>query len=293
VNLSPIEDIAALLVLIPLFAGALISDRLFTLTEPLPRNLRLSAPGILVVPYLLVAVPRGMFEWRWFFLYLLMPMGVAGLLWLSGRMDPTKRGTWLDFAVLATLGVGVDLQFFQKAWPPDLVVFGKMLVFDAAFYGFLLVRRLEGVGFDLRLRWRDITTGVREFVFYAPFALLAGWLLHFRHPHLEWPQPGHAAFVFAFTFFFIAIPEELFFRGWVQNLLENRMGRWPALVVTSLLYGFSHFNKLTGQEVNWKYILLTTVAGVFYGRAWRRDRRVAAAVITHTIVETLWLLLLL
>jgi membrane protease YdiL (CAAX protease family) len=291
VNFSPAIDLAALLLLIPLFAGGLFSDRLATLTAPLPRALRFAAPGLLCVPYLLVVLPSHYFQWTWFGLYLLVPVAVAGLLWISGRMDPTKTGTWIDFAVLGGLGLAIDLQWFEQAWPPGLTVFGKMILLDAAIYGFMLVRRLEGVGFDLRLRWSDFATGAREFLLYAPIGLVMGFALGFFHPHADYPTALEVLGGVLFTFLFIAIPEELFFRGWMQSLLERRLGRWPALGLTSVLFGLSHFNKQISKQTltfNWRYVLLATAAGVFYGLAWRRNRRVAASSITHTLVDTFW-----
>ena len=92
---------------------------------------------------------------------------------------------------------------------------------------------------------------------------------------------------FFFTFFFIAVPEELFFRGWLQNLLERRMGRYPALMLTAALFGLSHFNK-RAVHFNWRYVLLAALAGIFYGRAWRQERRVGASAITHASVDTIW-----
>jgi membrane protease YdiL (CAAX protease family) len=90
-----------------------------------------------------------------------------------------------------------------------------------------------------------------------------------------------------FTFFFIAVPEELFFRGWLQNLLERRMGRTAALLVTAILFGLAHFNK-RAAHFNWRYVLLAAVAGFFYGRAWRSERRVGASAVTHASVDTIW-----
>jgi CAAX protease family protein len=87
------------------------------------------------------------------------------------------------------------------------------------------------------------------------------------------------------------VPEETFFRGWLQNLLERRMGRNPALFVTAALFGLSHFNKHTvgfAAHFNWRYVLLAAIAGVFYGRAWRSGRRVGASAITHATVDSIW-----
>jgi membrane protease YdiL (CAAX protease family) len=90
-----------------------------------------------------------------------------------------------------------------------------------------------------------------------------------------------------FTFFFIALPEEIYFRGWMQNLLERRLGRTASLLVTAAIFGLSHFNK-RAAFFNWRYVLLAAIAGVFYGRAWRAERRIGASAITHATVDTLW-----
>jgi len=34
--------------------------------------------------------------------------------------------------------------------------------------------------------------------------------------------------------------------------------------------------------------LMAALAGIFYGRAWRQERRVAASAITHATVDTVW-----
>src|SRR6202007_494379 len=154
--------------------------------------------------------------------------------------------------------------------------FGKMLLLDAGIYAFLGVRQLDGVGFDLRLKGRDIVIGLREFSFYTVLAVPLGLWLGFIHFHAIWPEPLHAFGAFVFTFLFIAIPEELFFRGWLQNLLERRIGRATALLFTATLFGLSHWNKRT-TNFNWRYVLMAAIAGIFYGRAWRAQRRVGAS----------------
>jgi membrane protease YdiL (CAAX protease family) len=137
------------------------------------------------------------------------------------------------------------------------------------------------------LRWSDWKTGLRELIFFAPPALALGLVLHFLHPHASRPQPGWAALQWVGIFFFIAVPEELFFRGWVHNLLERRVGRQVALAITAALFGLSHFNKKS-IHFNWRYVLLATIAGIFYGRAWRERRRVPASTITHASVDWIW-----
>src|SRR5208283_3229945 len=187
-------------------------------------------------------------------LYGLLPAAVAILLWQAAQADPEQRGNWRDFLILASLGLAVDLRWFEPAWPPHLAIFSKMLLLDGGIYGFVLIRRLDGVGFDLRLRGKDLAIGLREAAFYTPLALAVGLSLAFLHFHPGWPAPGRAAAAWFFTFLFVAVPEELFFRGWLQNLLEKRIGRRGALLLAACLFGLAHFNK-RAAVFNWRYVL--------------------------------------
>jgi membrane protease YdiL (CAAX protease family) len=279
--------IAALLALIPYLTAAFFGKRLATATEKLPRFARILIPAILCIPYALVAVSTGTFRWYWLALYALLPVAIAAILDQARRVDPQQHGNWRDYLVLIILGLAVDLRWFERAWPPHLAVFNKVLLLDAGIYGLLMLRQLSGVGFDLRLRPRDIAIGLSEFFFYAPIAIALGLSLGFLHLHALWPSPLQFSSAFLFTFFFIAVPEELFFRGWLQNLLERRIGRYPALILTAALFGLSHWNKRT-TNFNWQYVLLAALAGIFYGRAWRQQRRVGASAITHATVDTVW-----
>jgi membrane protease YdiL (CAAX protease family) len=285
--LSPAIIIAALLTLLPFLAAAFFGKNLVGLTERLPIALRLLGPAVLCVPYLLVTCSSGTFHWGWLALYALLPLMLCTLMWQARRADPDQRGNWRDFMVLATLGLAVDLRWFEHAWPDHLAVFNKMLLLDAGIYAVLVLRQLDGVGFDLRLRLHDLGIGLRECAFYAPVAIALGLEIGFLHLHPLWPSLPKLTGALAFTFFFIAVPEELFFRGWIQNLLERRTGRYPALLLTAVLFGLAHFNKRS-VHFNWRYVLLAAVAGIFYGRAWRQRRRVATSAITHACVDTIW-----
>lgn len=292
---------AALLTLLPYLAIAFFPRSAAAPVRAMPPWARLLCPAALCVPYALVTWPAGLFRWGWFALYAALPVAIASLLWQASCVDPGRaaqaqepvaehagqRGNWRDLVILVVLGLAVDLRWFEGAWPAHLAIFNKVILLDAGLYGFVLVRQFEGTGFDLRLRRTDLSVGLREAAFYTPIALALGLALGFLHLHRAWPEIGMIAGAWVFTFFFIAVPEELFFRGWLQNLLERRMGRSPALLLTAALFGLSHFNK-RASLFNWRYVLLAALAGVFYGRAWRQQRRVGASAITHASVDTIW-----
>ncbi len=284
---SPASVIAAVLTLIPFLSAIFFPATLERRVTALPLKARFLFPVIFSLPYALISISSGIFQWDWFLLYLLLPVAVSFLLWQARCVDPNQHGNWRDFTVLATLGLAVDLRWFESAWPPYLGIFNKLLLLNIGLYGFLVCRKLDGVGLDLRLRWQDIRIGLREFAFYAPLAIALGLSLGFLHLHFAWPSLTRAIAAPLFTFFFIAIPEEIFFRGWLQNLLERRFGHTSALLFTAILFGLSHFNKRAAY-FNWRYVLLATLAGIFYGRAWLEQRRVAASTITHTVVDTVW-----
>jgi hypothetical protein len=285
--MTPANILAALLTLLPLAAAAFFPRAVAGCARRLPGWAQMLCPAMLSVPYLLVAGAAGWFHWGWFALYSLAPVAVAILHKQAAVVDKDQHGNWRDFLVLAALGLAVDLRWLERAWPPHLAIFSKMLMLDAGIYGFIAVRQIEGAGFDLRLRLRDVGIGLREVAFYTPLALLLGLGLGFLHVHKAWPGLGAMAEAWFFTFFFIAVPEELFFRGWMQNLLERRIGRTAALLVTAALFGLAHFNKRTAF-FNWRYVLLAAVAGLFYGRAWRQQRRVGASAVTHATVDAIW-----
>jgi uncharacterized protein len=287
ISLSTPVVIAGALALAPYLAAGFFPERAAGSARKIPAWARILCPALLCVPYVVVTLSSGTFAWMWCVLYGTLPVMLAAAL---NRSSQSKPG-WPEFLILAVLGLAVDLRWFESAWPAHLAVFNKVLLLDAGIYGFVAVRNLEGVGFDLRLRWRDLAVGLCEFVFYLPLALVLGLGLGFLHLHPFGSAIGAVMLKFAgawiFTFFLIAVPEELFFRGWLQNLLERRMGRWPALVTTAILFGLSHFNK-RALHFNWRYVLLAAIAGFFYGRAWRRDRRVGASAITHATVDSVW-----
>ena len=278
---------AAVLLLAPMLAAGFCPSSVDRLAKWLPRAARLGAPFFLCVPYALTAGSFGVFKWEWSAVYALLPVAIAFLLEQARNKDPKQQGNWRDFAVLLVLGLAVDLRWLEPAWPQGLAALGKILLLDAGIFGFLVVRRLDGVGFNLRLTLGDLRRGLGEYCLYALIAIPLGLWLGFLHFHAGWPSPLAAVGAFVFTFLFIAIPEELFFRGWLQNLLERRMGRTAALLLTAVVFGLSHWNK-RALHFNWRYVLMAAIAGVFYGRAWRAQRRVGASAITHASVDTTW-----
>ena len=286
-NVTPAAITAFVLELAPAVAFAFAAERIARTVQRWPMIARIFLPTLCVLPYVVVSASEHSVRWQWFALYAVLPTVIAWLLEQAAVADPEQRGNWRDAIILLVLGLAVDLRWFDRAWPTGLRALNELLLVDLGLYGFLGIRQLSGTGFDFHLRWGDWKTGLRELLFFTPFVLTVGLALGFIHPHANLPPVGTAALRWVGIFLFTALPEELFFRGWVQNLLERRTGRRTALVLASALFGLSHFNKRS-THFNWRYVLLATIAGIFYGRAWREQRRLTASTITHASVDWIW-----
>jgi uncharacterized protein len=246
---------------------------------------RVLTPGLFsAAVYLLIAVPLGEPSAWSLVLYFIFPSALAALL---ECLPPAAKLGWQDVVVLAALGCAVEYGWLQRSVPVrGLGSFAKLLLADVALYLYIVQRRLPGMGFDLALRLRDLLIGIREWALFAPIGIGLGLALGFLRFHDRLPTAGTFAATLLGTFIFVAVPEELFFRGLLQNLLETRLPRRQALALASVFFGLSHY--IHGAVFNWRYVILATIAGFFYGRAWRTDRRLAASAVSHTLVDSVW-----
>jgi hypothetical protein len=286
-GVTPVAVAALALELVPAVLFGYAGERTSRRIRQWPAALRILLPTAAIAPYLLIAFSGHIFAWRWLVLYAGLPVAITLLLEHAAQVDPERLGSWRDAFILVVLGLAVDLRWFDSAWPVGLRALNELLLVDIGLYGFLAVRQLDGAGFDFHFQFSDLKTGFRELLFFTPIILALGLALGFIHPHANLPALWKAALSWVGIFFFIAVPEELYFRGWLQNFLERRVGRIAALVIASMLFGLSHFNKRSAH-FNWRYVLLATIAGIFYGRAWRERRRIPASAITHACVDWIW-----
>ena len=100
------------------------------------------------------------------------------------------------------------------------------------------------------------------------------------------PDTNLAGFIASFVAIFLTIglPEELLFRGLIQNFLQKTWGRAiVALVVSSIIFGLAHLNN--GPRPDWRYAVLATIAGFFYGRAFLQSGRLMAPALVHASID--------
>ncbi len=86
----------------------------------------------------------------------------------------------------------------------------------------------------------------------------------------------------------VALPEEVYFRAVLDAGLRTRLRPLPSLALSSVLFGLMHWNNRPDRlNEQLAYLLLASIAGAFYGLAYRRGG-LFAAVLCHTLVDVIW-----
>jgi hypothetical protein len=225
---------------------------------------------------------------------------VPTALLLPDRLHHSESLTWRDALAMLALAVPVSAHWLQGIWiwPQDIYVFRPIFCVLVGGYDFMVLRNLEGVGFRLVWRKSDIWDGLLNFLAFALLAIPLGIGLNFIHPHstaslsnIRGLGPVATFFlVFVGIYLTVAIPEELLFRGFLQNLLVRTIRKGPrgvyGLLIASVVFGASHLHH--PPVPNWRYAILATLAGIFYGNVYRTRQRLCASALTHALVDTIW-----
>jgi membrane protease YdiL (CAAX protease family) len=205
-----------------------------------------------------------------------------------------KPGAWQDYAAMLVVALPIKLGWLRALFPfPGgrlVYVLTVLMAVNTALVAFLFVRRLDGIGYSAGwARGWSWAFGISVAAIAAidiPLGIALRFI-RFEPRHGDW---RFMALDVVGIFLFTAVPEELLFRGVLQNVLGKALSRDGAgWIVASIIFGLSHI--ANGRFPNWKYVLLATIAGFFYGYAWRKSRSIFPGALVHTAVDGLWFLL--
>lgn len=214
-----------------------------------------------------------------------VPLGLA--VWAGGAAP----GAWQDFVSILAIWIFVKFSPRQWLWTyPDgklSHILTVLVAVNAALASFLIVRRAKGIGYVLGWgkRWGLYILG--SFVVFACIAIPTGIAMRFISYAPQWSRWSTYAGLSLSILVFTAWPEELLFRGLLQNCLARASkselaGWWTA----SVLFGFSHITNMGFP--NWRYMILATIAGLFYGWTWRKTGSIFASALVHAAVDSVW-----
>jgi membrane protease YdiL (CAAX protease family) len=258
-----------------------------------PRLLALCLSGSAVLPYCVYALPAGNFRWDSFLL--LAGLAAAATFWYV----LLPRTAVSDLAFLALLAAVILAKVFSGVYvDPDpripMAILGQLMWIRLGIVVILSIRRQEGIGLGFVPRKAEWVIGIRHYLYFLPVGLplaLGTGLVRFELPQMEWWQAlALAAGTFLGMLWVVALSEEFFFRG----LLQQWLSRWLSnqtvgVLIASILFGLAHLPFRSFP--NWRFAVVAAVAGCFYGRAYVRAGGIRAAMVAHALVNTTWRIL--
>lgn len=259
-------------------------------------SLVFAVPAAIMTIGLFGAFAAGGVTWERALLWVLS-MWAAVIVTVRGTDEP-EPWRLLSAAVLIGLSAGAWDRALRIAVPhgPRLgFTFFSAVALAAFLFG--AARPLKTFDLKLDLSWRDLLIALTGLAVIVAAATPLGMAVDF----IAWrPRSGGpldaAARLLAYTVF-VGLPEEMLFRGLIQEGLSRWRGARFGLLVGSLLFGLAHLPNGAGLSeaqrpelygLNWRFALLAALAGVGYGWVYIRTGRLAAAALTHGAVNWIW-----
>jgi len=220
---------------------------------------------------------------------------------LAASAERKPSGAWQDFATILFVWLAVKplpnrwgWSLSHSLWPYPggrlSYVFTVLLCVNLALACFLMLRRVNNVGYSIGWGHHWSFFILASFITFGCIAIPLGQGMHFIEFAPQWSQLKSLPLVSLSILVLTAWPEELLFRGLLQNMLarasnSDLAGWWTA----SIIFGFSHITNMGFP--NWRYVLLASIAGFFYGWTWRKTGSIFASALVHAAVDVMWHLL--
>jgi membrane protease YdiL (CAAX protease family) len=246
------------------------------------------AMGLFLCPYLMYALTNNDFRWPALIKLALLVVVPVTVFALFPVKEP-GRFTWQDSVAWVWLTAPVILRLETGIWtrPVNLDFMARLFTIGVAAWCWVVFRRTPGIGYRFTVSLAGSRVMMKNFVLFSIIALPLGWLLRLAAWNPRWHGIWSFFVDYVTIFLFIAWLEELFFRGILQNLLTQTLGSaMRAQLFASVAFGLSHI--LLAPAPNWRYVIVASIAGWFYGGVFRATGTLMAPAIMHALVDTVW-----
>ncbi|MDW8395297.1 MAG: type II CAAX endopeptidase family protein [Anaerolineae bacterium] len=145
---------------------------------------------------------------------------------------------------------------------------------------------LPNVGFHFHASFHELASALLSLAVFAVPALGIGLASGFLKPELQ-PFSVESLTRAGSVYLFVALPEEILFRGVLLRYLHSTLAvpAAPALLLSAVIFGAAHLNNPPG--VGW-YFVLATLAGIAYGWIFLSTGKVTLSALVHTSVNWVW-----
>jgi len=222
--------------------------------------------------------------------FLLWPIG-AGLatvaLGVAPRGEPSPARLLVAAVALSAVW-GIWERGLTIAVPGGMhLSLGPLVAVVLALFLLVVVHPLRTFDVGLGLTWKDLGLAVGAVVVLAAVAIPVGFAIGFLSVQSRWLGATHGALRLFGLMLFVGLPEEMLFRGTIQEAFSRIWNPRIGLALGSVVFGLLHLLKHPAHP-NWGYGLLATAAGMAYGWVYQRTGKLAAAAVTHGAVDWIW-----
>jgi uncharacterized protein len=239
-----------------------------------------------VLPYCLYSLCYGCFH-PWQMVALVALAGLVSVWYLILPRHPLIDAAFL--ALMAVVTLSSLFGYVYTSVDPKLPasVLGRLMLIRVGVMAVLSFRGMEGVGLGLIPKWKEWLVGVQQYLLYIPIAAALAFALGFAHFQVSKMPWWMIPLTFLGMLWVVALSEEFLVRGLLLQWLRDWTGReQTALIISSVIFGLAHL-PFRGFP-NWKFALLATVAGWFYGRAYLKTGSIRAAMVAHALTNVTW-----
>lgn len=238
-----------------------------------------------VLPWLVYSAPLGLVDP----LAALFLIGIALSVALWFVVLP--RTWWSDILFLALLTAitvvrPFDSIFLSPIPKLKLGTLGHLMLIRAGATAFLSFRADTPVEYRFLPTAREWITGLKWFAVALPVLAGALWALGLWRLRAD-PKPWTLLPTFLGIFWVVSLSEEFFFRGLLQQWLQNwTRSSIAALAGASILFGLVHLG--FHFFPNWTFMIAAGLLGAAAGLAFRETRTIQSGMVTHAIAATLY-----
>ena len=240
-----------------------------------------------IVPWLVYSLVTREAQLAHFCLLLLIAFGVS-FWYILLPAAPLADASFLIILAGIYLSKAFDRIYLSPIPQQSISVLGHLMLIRTAALAVLILRGNVNVEFRFLPNRREWSTGLCYFVPALPAVGIVYWALGLVELRAHPLGVLQAIGTFLVILWVVALSEEFFFRGLLQQWLEGWTGSWvTALIIAALIFGSAHlgFHRIFP---NWRWALVAAVLGLFLGLAWRNSRSVQASMVTHALIVTVW-----
>lgn len=223
----------------------------------------------------------------------------AELLLYAGKLE---YAAWLHVFILMCLaGITAYVQKTRMYMPLQalmllplfrLVNISMPVFFRETLYLYLfiyspLIIPVYLIAVQQKVSWRELGFIAGDIKVFIPVAIIVSLAIAEGEYYIIKPGPLipdlsllNLLKLAAVMIFFVGLVEELIFRSVLQTRLERFIGRFPGLLVTSILFGVMHSGYGTFYEM-----LFTSMAGLTLGYLFQRSRSLPLITLIHGMVN--------